>query len=126
MQTVQLRMPSVAEVAVEECSGTPTPDGRVTLLGRVVDADGNPVPGAAVRILWSTGFALVGGGVRSDREGVAIFADERGAFLQCGVPVGSVEVQAIVDGVESPIRSVPVPVGARVVTTTAVLSRSER
>ena len=88
-----------------------------------MDADGNPVPGAAVRILWSTGISLVGGGVRGDREGVAIFADDRGAFLQCGVPVGSVEVQAILDGVESPVRGVPVPVGAGVVTTTAVLPR---
>jgi hypothetical protein len=126
METVQLRLPSVAELAVDQCSATPAPEGQATLLGRVVDADGNPVPGAAVRILWSTGLAFVGGGVRSDREGVAIFADERGAFLQCGVPVGSVQVQAIVDGVESPTRSVPVPVGARVVTTTAVMPRAER
>jgi hypothetical protein len=81
------------------------------------------VPGAAVRITWTSGISIVGG-LRQDREGVAIFADERGAFVHCGVRSGSsVEVQATSGDLESPTRGVPVPVGSPVVTTTAVLPR---
>ena len=125
MQTVRLELPSVAQVARERCSATPTPEGQATLLGRVVDADGVAVPGAAVRITWSAGVSSFGGGLRNEREGVAIFANASGAFVVCGVPTGTVQVQAIVDQSESPIRGVPVPAGAAVVTTSAVMPRSD-
>jgi hypothetical protein len=124
METVRLAMPSVRELAVASCSATPTPADQATLLGRVVDADGNVVPRAAVRITWAGGITI-GGGVRQDREGVAIFADERGAFVHCGVPRGgSVEVQAVSGTLTSPTRAVPVPIGESLVTTTAVLPRA--
>jgi hypothetical protein len=124
MRTVRLELPSVAQLAKERCSATPTPADQATLLGRVVDADGQPVPGAAVRVTWSTGLVIGATGVRTDREGLALFADEWGAFIVCGVPTGTVQVQAIVNGVESPIRGVPVPANTPVVTTAAVMPPS--
>jgi hypothetical protein len=123
MESVRLTMPSVRELALAKCAATPTPSGQATLLGRVVDADGNVVPGAAVEITWTSGVTLRGG-PREDREGVAIFADERGAFVHCGVPATSAEVRATSGDLRSPVRSVPIPLGASVVTTTAVLPRA--
>ena len=126
MRTVRVELPSVTALALERCRANPTPPGQATLLGRVVDADGLPVPGAAVRILWSSVLAIGRGGAAAGREGVALFADGAGAFVQCGVPVGSVELQGTVDDVESPLRRVQVPVGTALVTGTVVMPRAPR
>ena len=137
MQTVRIQLPSLRDFAAVRCGDTTT-EGRATLLGRVVDADGHPVPGAAVEITWPGVIAFDGRGVRGNREGAALFTDERGAFHQCGVPTGTgargsatveamlaVQVKAVVDGLESPTRDVPIAPEATVVTATVVMPRRD-
>jgi hypothetical protein len=78
-ESVELRiaLPSVRAAALARCEDAAAGDDGRALVGRVVDEAGRPVPGAAVRALWTMGRF---------QEGLGTDADERGRFTLCGVP----------------------------------------
>lgn len=103
-RTVRLELPSVHRVALERCRSTPPGNDEAVVIGRVVGADGAPVPDAGVRVQWTAYERTVagGGGARpapgggtgdaggtafQGRDlGVAGTADRDGLFWFCAVP----------------------------------------
>lgn len=92
---IEVRLPSVGEVLADRCSSTSASDRGVALAGTVVDGVGSPAAGATVVVGWTRyGFSGVSSGRRpSDLRAmdgtVERQADERGAFVLCGVPTGT-------------------------------------
>ena len=104
---VSLRAPSVTDVLVASCGGTPRPAGTMAFLGRITTADGVPLDEMTVEARWlrASGYVVPAVAAPLGPEGVpdhrwttgwdGAFAtattntDWRGLFLLCDFPGGS-------------------------------------
>lgn len=95
----ELRLPPASEVVADLCAKRDTawhPDEVAgtyprngAAFGRVRDADGEPVAGATVEFRWNKWWLRDDGSrptVRRRRRGTGAKADDRGAYLVCGLP----------------------------------------
>jgi hypothetical protein len=88
---LEFHMPSVGDLLREACrESTNGPEGAV-LRGRVVDAAGQPVAGAAVRVTWPEALQSVGPTdprylLLQNRSGLEVGTAENGTYTLCGVP----------------------------------------
>jgi hypothetical protein len=87
---LEFHMPSVGELLRDACrESTEDPEGAV-LRGRVVDATGQPVAGAAVRVTWPDALQSIGPNdpryaLLQERSGLEIGTAENGTYTLCGV-----------------------------------------
>lgn len=126
IQNVRLELPSAGWVIRERCRATPPAIDEAILTGRVLDEDGAPVPGAAVRVLWND-YSLPAAGtpttnprdpvwIRRDEDGIGLDADEGGVFTVCHVPSRhTVRASASIGERVSEFAEVWVPGGAEMV-----------
>ena len=85
---------------------------EAVVAGRVMDATGNPVEGAEVRVTWEevSGGAV---GLRMNQQGLASTSDDMGGFTFCGVPTDrTVELRAVLGERESDPVKVPISLEA--------------
>ena len=140
-ESVVMLLPSVRELAADRCRDARSEDTTI-LLGRVLDPLAEPVPGAEVRVLWTTVAStptavrtrLVRGSptptmdVQDSRteEGIGTTADRRGVFTFCGVPrAAALRASAWSGEMGSRVADVALSQGSEVVSVELVLSRGE-
>jgi hypothetical protein len=88
MSSVRLQMPSVSSAILSACAATPPGSGEAVVAGRVLDRNGDVVPGAQVRLGWQN--VIGGGGGRTVQNAFTTdLAGTDGAFRFCAVPAGT-------------------------------------
>ncbi|NNF12990.1 MAG: carboxypeptidase regulatory-like domain-containing protein [Gemmatimonadetes bacterium] len=94
---IEYHMPSKGDVLFEACRGEERANGTAVLAGTVIDALGQPVPDATVRVSW-TGYDVLGGGrvtnesvrnVTEQTNGFEMTTGSAGTYSFCGVPAGA-------------------------------------
>jgi hypothetical protein len=88
---LEFHMPSVADLLREACSASPNAAEGAALRGRVVDRNGQPLAGAAVRLTWLDAVQSVGPTdpryfLLQDRTGLETSTAQNGTFTLCGLP----------------------------------------
>lgn len=116
---VELELPSLAAAAVELCRETGferVGEGAVALGFVRAAGSGEPAPGARVWIAdrsWALRGRAGAGRVDVDETwtGVAVEADDAGAYLACGLPVGELLLAqaGTVEGASDTVRARPAP-----------------
>jgi hypothetical protein len=92
---VTLAVPSVGTIARAVCPEAPLAADEALFIGHVRSArDATPAAFGVVHVQWSE--TIIDGSVRQRRPAITAEADAAGAFVVCGVPVGT---PALVQGV---------------------------
>jgi hypothetical protein len=88
---LEFHMPSVGDLLREACTESPNGTEGAALRGRVVDRNGQPLAGAAVRVTWLDELQSVGPAdprylLLQNRAGLETGTTTNGTFTLCGVP----------------------------------------
>jgi hypothetical protein len=88
---LEFHMPSVGDLLREACRESPNAAEGASLRGRVVDRNGQPLAGAAVRVTWLDELQSVGPTdprylLLQNRSGFETATGENGTYTLCGVP----------------------------------------
>jgi hypothetical protein len=88
---LEFHMPSVGDLLREACRESPNAAEGAALRGRVVDRNGQPLAGAAVRVTWLDELQSVGPTdprylLLQNRSGFETATGENGTYTLCGVP----------------------------------------
>lgn len=96
-----LSVPSGPTLIRATCNSDLRADSTGVLRGYARSArDGFPVPGARLRLEWPE-FVLAGGGMQRTMHGIDAQANDLGAFVICGVPVGTTVLAHAFSGTDS-------------------------
>jgi hypothetical protein len=88
MTNIRLQMPTVSSAILSACAETPPGPREGVVAGRVLDRNGELVPGAEVRLGWQNVIG-VAGGLATQSASTTDLAGPDAAFRFCAIPAGT-------------------------------------
>jgi hypothetical protein len=108
MSSVRLQLPTLSSALLSACAETPPGRGEAVVAGRVLDRNGELVPGAQVRLRWQN-IMGEGGGLVVQNASTTDLAGPDGSFRFCTIPAGvTVSARATLGGRISEERQVTI------------------